>query len=139
MNIKGNTLNKQLSVRHCKLWQPYLTTRRLSTGKPACSLGQQLQHLHLHLTPRICQSESFSSVALRVPPSPTPPILGAKRATGDPLVSKRPVFRGLFSSLCGSHGLNARRARRTKSRGPKDLQLEVADRKASGLLVIYIT
>ena len=48
-----------------------------------------------------------------------PPISGTKRATGDPLVSKRPDFLGLFSYLRGSHGLNAQRARKTKSRGQK--------------------
>ena len=36
----------------------------------------------------------------------------------------------------GSHGLSARRARRTKSRGPKGLQLEVGARKAPRLLVL---
>ena len=35
----------------------------------------------------------------------------------------------------GSHGLSARRARRTKSRGPKGLQLEVGARRAPKLLV----
>ena len=35
----------------------------------------------------------------------------------------------------GSHGLSARRARRTKSRGPKGLQLEVGARRAPRLLV----
>ena len=35
----------------------------------------------------------------------------------------------------GSHGLNARRARRTKSRGPKGLQLEVGARRAPRLIV----
>ena len=34
------------------------------------------------------------------------------------------------SPLRGSHGLSARRARRTKSRGPKGLQLEVGARRA---------
>ena len=33
-------------------------------------------------------------------------------------------------SLRGSHGLSAQRARRTKSRGPKGLQLEVGARRA---------
>ena len=37
----------------------------------------------------------------------------------------------------GSHGLSARRARRTKSRGPKGLQLEVGARRAPRLLVSY--
>ena len=42
-------------------------------------------------------------------------------------------------SLRGSHGLSARRARRTKSRGPKGLQLEVGARSAPKLLeYIYI-
>ena len=35
----------------------------------------------------------------------------------------------------GSHGLSARRAQRTKSIGPKGLQLEVRAPRASGLLV----
>ena len=38
-------------------------------------------------------------------------ILGTKRVTGDPLVSKQPDF--------GSHGLSTRGARRSKSRIPK--------------------
>ena len=37
-------------------------------------------------------------------------ISGTKRATGDPLVSKRPDFQGLFRFLRGSHGLSGRRA-----------------------------
>ena len=37
--------------------------------------------------------------------------------------------------MCGSHGLSARRARRTKSRGPKGLKLEVGARRAPRLLV----
>ena len=37
--------------------------------------------------------------------------------------------------MLGSHGLSARRARRTKSRGPKGLQLEVGARGAPRLLV----
>ena len=36
----------------------------------------------------------------------------------------------LWSPLRGSHGLSARRARRTKSRGPKGLHLEVGARRA---------
>ena len=36
----------------------------------------------------------------------------------------------------GSHGLSARRARRSKSRGPKSLQLEVWVRRAPRLLVL---
>ena len=36
-------------------------------------------------------------------------------------------------------GLSARRARRTKSRGPKGLQLEVGARRAPRLLVLYIS
>ena len=35
----------------------------------------------------------------------------------------------------GSHGLSAQRARRTKSRGPQGLQLEVGARRAPRLLV----
>ena len=38
----------------------------------------------------------------------------------------------------GSHGLSARRARRTKSRGPKGLRLEVRARRAPRLLSIKI-
>ena len=38
----------------------------------------------------------------------------------------------------GSHGLSARRARRTKSRGPKGLHLEVGARRAPRLLVSHI-
>ena len=38
-------------------------------------------------------------------------------------------------TLRGSHGLSARRARRTNSRGPKGLQLEVGARRAPRLLV----
>ena len=42
--------------------------------------------------------------------------------------------------LRGSHGLSARRARRTMSRGPKGLQLEVGARRALRLLVtLYYT
>ena len=41
----------------------------------------------------------------------------------------------MTTSLRGSHGLSARRARRTKSRGPKGLQLEVGARRAPKLLV----
>ena len=48
----------------------------------------------------------------------TPLISRTKKATGDPLVSKRLDSRGLFSYLRGSHGLSARRAWWTKSRGP---------------------
>ena len=40
--------------------------------------------------------------------------------------------------LRGSRGLSARRARRTKSRGPKGLQLEVGVRRAPRLLMSYI-
>ena len=40
-------------------------------------------------------------------------------------------------TLRGSHGLSARRARRTKSRGPKGLHLEVGARRAPRLLVPY--
>ena len=36
--------------------------------------------------------------------------------------------------MCGSHGLSARRARRTKSRGPKGLHLEVGARRTPRLL-----
>ena len=38
--------------------------------------------------------------------------------------------RTCWSTLRGSHGLSGRRARRTKSRGPKGLQLEVGARRA---------
>ena len=40
------------------------------------------------------------------------------------------------SALRGSHGLNARRARRTESRGPKGLHSEVWARRAPRLLVM---
>ena len=40
-----------------------------------------------------------------------------------------------WSTLRGSHGLSARRARRTKSRGPKGLHLEVGALRAPRLLV----
>ena len=43
--------------------------------------------------------------------------------------------RRLWSTLRVSQGLSARRARRTKSRGPKGLQLEVGARRAPRLLV----
>ena len=46
----------------------------------------------------------------------------------------------MTTSLRGSHGLSARRARRTKSRGPEGLQLEVGARRAPKLLVyIYLS
>ena len=38
---------------------------------------------------------------------------------------------GYWSTLRGSHGLSARRARRTKSRGPKGLHVEVSIDKSS--------
>ena len=44
----------------------------------------------------------------------------------------------VMSCWRGSHGLSARRARRTKSRGPKGLQLEVGAQRAPRLLVIHI-
>ena len=44
----------------------------------------------------------------------------------------------MTTSLRGSHGLSARRARRTKSRGLKGLQLEVGARRAPKLLVLHI-
>ena len=47
------------------------------------------------------------------------------------------VLAGVMSLLQGSHGLSARRAQRTKSRGPKGLQLEVGARRAPRL-VAYI-
>ena len=47
----------------------------------------------------------YCSVTLRGPP----PISGTKRAIGDPLVSKRPDFQGLFSYLRGSHGFSGQR------------------------------
>ena len=52
-------------------------------------------------------------------------------------MSKQPDFLGLFSYLRGSRGLSARRARRTKSRGPKGPQLEVGARRAPTLLVSH--
>ena len=46
------------------------------------------------------------------------------------------IFEGfLVTCVQGSHGLSARRAQRTKSRGPKGLQLEVRAQRAPGLLV----
>ena len=36
---------------------------------------------------------------------------------------------GVLSPLRGSHGLSARRAQRTKSKGPKGLQLEVGSQR----------
>ena len=48
------------------------------------------------------------------------------------------VERRCWSNLRGSHGLSARRARRTKSRGPKGHQLEVRARRAPTLLVFDI-
>ena len=44
----------------------------------------------------------------------------------------------MTASLHGSHGLSAWRARRTKSRGPKGLQLEVGAQRAPRLLVLNI-
>ena len=43
-----------------------------------------------------------------------------KRAIRDLLVSKRSNFLGLFSNLCGSHGL-APEGRKVRSRGPEGL------------------
>ena len=43
---------------------------------------------------------------------------------------------GTGTGLHGSHGLSARRAQRTKSRGPKGLQVEVGARRAPKLLVV---
>ena len=48
------------------------------------------------------------------------------------------VERRCCSTLRGSHGLRARRARRTKSRGLKGLHLEVGARRAPRLLVLNI-
>ena len=45
-------------------------------------------------------------------------------------------FMRCWSTLRGSHGLSARRARRMKSRGPKGLQLENGARRAPRLLVV---
>ena len=60
-------------------------------------------------------------------------ISGTKRATGDLLVLQWPDFLVLFSYLCGSHGLSARRARRTMSGGLKGLQLEFKAQRAPRL------
>ena len=46
------------------------------------------------------------------------------------------LWRGV-RCLRGSHDLSARRARRTKSRGPKGPQLEVGARRAPRLLLFY--
>ena len=50
----------------------------------------------------------------------------------------RSLVRNKISAAYMAHGLSARRARRTKSRGPKGLQLEVGARRAPRLLVVYI-
>ena len=42
-----------------------------------------------------------------------------------PQMSKMANLQGLSKYLCGSHGISARRARRTESRGLEGLQLEV--------------
>ena len=59
-------------------------------------------------------------------------ILEIELATGDMLVSKQPDFLGLFNYLTAS---GAQRARRTKSRGLKNLQLKVRARRAPSLIV----
>ena len=53
-------------------------------------------------------------------------------------MSKQSEFLRLFQFLRVSHGLSAGRARRTKSTGPKGLQLEVGARRAPRLLVFDI-
>ena len=55
-------------------------------------------------------------------------------ATNDASVYDESYGRGITGYLCGSRGLSARRVRRTKSRGPKGLQLEVVARRATRLL-----
>ena len=47
------------------------------------------------------------------------------------------VLARVMSLLRGSNSLSARRARRTKSRGPKGLQIEVEARRALRLLVLW--
>ena len=52
---------------------------------------------------------------------------------------KSPMHYAIIALMHGSHGLSARRAWRTKSRGPKGRQLEVGARRAPRLLVlIYV-
>ena len=72
-------------------------------------------------------------------------ISGTKRATGDPLMSKRPNFQVLFIYMRGPQGLSARRAWGTKSSRtkeskavPKGPQLEVGARRAPRLLYIIL-
>ena len=56
-----------------------------------------------------------------------------------PMMNMRTICRiWCVRCLRGSHGLGARRARRTKSRGPKGPQLEVGARRAPRLLVSHI-
>ena len=64
-----------------------------------------------------------------------PPTYPVHPSSAPPLHSFRHIEGSLFCRLIqslwrGSHGLSARRARRTKSRGPKGLQLEVGARRA---------
>ena len=63
------------------------------------------------------------------------PYLGNEKSYRRSAGVKTTEFLGLFSQLRGSHSLSAQRARRTKSRGPKGLQLEVGARRAPKLLV----
>ena len=51
---------------------------------------------------------------------------------------KIPIFNGSDLQRARLTGMSARRVRRTKSKGPKGLQLEVGARKAPRLLVIYV-
>ena len=60
----------------------------------------------------------------------------AKNTKSHRKFQKSPKMPCLFKYLHGSHGLSAWRARRTKSRSPKGLQLEMGARRASRLLVL---
>ena len=79
-------------------------------------------------------------------PTPAPPADAAHLSLKCPGLTHYPKANTLSngsstiqSPTCGSHGLSARRARTTKSRGLKDLQLEIRARRAPRLLVEYKT
>ena len=55
-----------------------------------------------------------------------------------PIFQKCPIFTGPNLKRARHTGLSARMARKTKSRGPKGLQLEVGARRAPRLLVCHI-
>ena len=107
-------------------------TNGYSQLQPKSEAWIKVVQCHPNLIIRL--SESYNCSVTLVAQG-TPPISGKKRATEDPLVSKRPDFQGLSSYLRGSHGLSARRTWRTKSRGPKGPQPEVGARKSPRLLV----